>query len=156
MVPGRGLSVRFLMRNTAPPAESRAQNEKFVQDFMATTNAKPKHERNPLRGVVADLLFLARVAELLQGLAAKLGTRVEYMEIMARFCKQAILEDAQRRGMQHPLHHPTSTRALLMQPSMGTPRSGPGAAPLSFLDRKVSLAGAGSGPVSMSWWWPSQ
>jgi hypothetical protein len=87
---------------------------------------QPKSERNPLRaisGEATQLLFLARVAELLQGLGARMGARVEYMDIMAAYCKKAILEASQPRAGP-----PTAGSKWQHLPP-----------PASFVDRKVRL-----------------
>lgn len=109
------------MRDTSPGVESRAASERFFDEFMAHQNTKPKDERNPLKAMIPDAVFLTRVTELLQGLASKLNTRVEYMDIMARFCKLAIIESVPRAIAETP-----------EGPIAGRP-------PISFLDRKVRL-----------------
>jgi len=69
--------------------------------------------------VIPELLFLARVTELLQGLGAKLGVRVPFMEIMAEHAKMALMKRPEMLspGKTIPLCYPTSA--------------------LSFLDRKI-------------------
>jgi len=111
-------NIRFMMRNTSPGAEAREQSKQFMEDFVEKSKRKPKSERNPLKTMVPELLFLARVTEMLQGLGAKLGVRVEYMHIMAASCKRALL--------QRP-------RPSLSSDSMSSPPA------LSFLDRKVRV-----------------
>lgn len=109
-------NIRFMMRDTSPGAEAREQSKQFMEDFVEKQKKKPKRERNPLKTMVPELLFLARVTEMLQGLGAKLGVRVEYMHIMAASCKRALLERP-----RPPLPSPSDS-------------SSP---PVSFLDRKV-------------------
>jgi len=113
-------NIRFMMRNTSPGAEAREQSKQFMDDFVEKSKHKPKSERNPLKTMVPELLFLARVTEMLQGLGAKLGVRVEYMHIMAASCKRALLE---RPGPSLSL----SSGYLSPPPA------------LSFLDRKVRI-----------------
>ena len=115
-------NIRFLMRNTAPGEEAREASKRFVEDLAEKIKAKPKSERNPLRAVVPDLLFLARVAELLQGLGAKLKTRVDYMDIMATFCYKAL--------SSRPCLEPVPVTTL-------SPGRGGQDQALSFLGRKV-------------------
>lgn len=61
-------------------------------------------------------MFLTRVVELLQGLGSKLGVRVNFMDIMAQYAKDALIGQ-----------HPVAASVPLFYP---TPA-------LSFLDRKV-------------------
>ncbi len=114
-------NIRFMMRNTAPGTEAREQSKQFMEDFVEKNKKKPKSERNPLKTMIPEVLFLARVTEMLQGLGAKLGVRVEYMHIMAAGCKRALLE------RPRPALPPSTSSSSLDDPNPA----------LSFLDRKV-------------------
>jgi CubicO group peptidase (beta-lactamase class C family) len=94
---------------------------KCLPPMLHSTKNKPSGSRNPLKAVVPELLFMARVAEMLQGLGAKLGARVEYLEIMAQYCRKALIEDARRQALEMSPLVPIPAKAL-------TP---------SFLDRKI-------------------
>lgn len=97
---------------------------------------------NPPNQPTTQVLFLARVTEMLQGLGAKLGVRVPYLHIMACGCKRALLE-------RTPATAATVAAALLLNGSASKqqriiPRALPPttddttmSAPLSFLDQKV-------------------
>ena len=51
---------------------------------------------NPLQSMVGELLFFARVTDLLQGLCSKLNVRVNYLEIMANHAKTALVAETRR------------------------------------------------------------
>ncbi len=100
--------IRFILRDTKPGAEMRAEFKTFREEQMAKLDKLPRNKRNPVEAWPADLLFFFRVLFLLRGLCARLDVRIKYLPVLAPYAKWALL-------MQHP--QPMHAVAVLPVPA---------------------------------------
>ena len=90
-------TVRFMMRETQPMEEAQNENKKFIEKMIEKTKnelAQGGKPSNPLQSMVGELLFFARVTDLLQGLCSKLKVRVNYLEIMGNHARDALMAES--------------------------------------------------------------
>lgn len=83
-------NIRFLMRDTAPPDEARAETKRFAR-VMVKRRAAGK--RNPVDAYPGDVIFFMRLIQLLHGLGSRLHCKSPYMAIMAPYAQRALIEE---------------------------------------------------------------
>eukprot|EP00038_Savillea_parva_P001494 m.104335 g.104335 ORF g.104335 m.104335 type:complete len:1732 (-) comp10523_c0_seq1:284-5479(-) len=84
-------NIRFILRDTAPPAESRRKFRAFREEKWKKRQMLPRSQRNPVEAWPADLLFFFRVTLLLRGLCAALEVRLRYMSVLKPYAHMALL-----------------------------------------------------------------
>ncbi len=89
--------MRFVLRDTAPAAEMRADFARFVaeQDTLRRESEGTGRRRNPVEAWPSELLFFFRAILLLRGLGASLDARLPYLATLAPSARITLLQ-------QHP------------------------------------------------------
>ncbi|KAG5186168.1 beta-lactamase/transpeptidase-like protein [Tribonema minus] len=111
-------NIRFMMRDTAPPDEAKAETQVFKKVMIKRYQAG---KRNPMEAYPGDLLFFMRVTQLLHGLGSRLHVRAKYMDFMAPEAQRALRESVPRAAWASALIYAspalspleTKVRALL-------------------------------------------
>uniref|UniRef100_A0A7S4CTW3 Beta-lactamase-related domain-containing protein n=1 Tax=Eutreptiella gymnastica TaxID=73025 RepID=A0A7S4CTW3_9EUGL len=87
-------NIRFMFRDTSPPDEARKDFQREIKKMEKNDERLMREtgRKTPVDALPGDLLFFARVTDLMQGMGSRMRVRAPYLGIMAPFAKKALVD----------------------------------------------------------------